>query len=46
MVNKIMSKMDKIMISNMKEITNNKNIISNMVRKMVRNMMISTSNDS
>ena len=46
MVNKIMSKMDKIMISNMKEITNNKNIISNMVRKMVGNMMTSTSNDS
>ena len=44
MVNKIMSKMDKIMISNTKEITNNKNIISN--RKMVGNMMTSTSNDS
>ena len=46
MVNKIMSKMDKILISNTKEITNNKNIISNMVRKMVGNMMTSTSNDS
>jgi len=46
MVNKIMSKMDKIMINNTKEITNNNNIISNMVRKMVGNMMTSTSNDS
>ena len=46
MVNKIMSKMDTIMISNTKEITNNKKIIYNMVRKMVENMMTSTSNDS